>query len=92
MPESSPPDVAARTASLVQGILAQKGIDRTPEADTVLSEVGVTSLDLVNLMLAIEAEFDIAIPASHLSPQSFRTLNTITEMIRAVRGTATLAA
>jgi acyl carrier protein len=90
MPETAP-TVAERTAALVQSILAQKGIDRVPAPDTYLTEAGLTSLDLVNLMLAIEAEFDITIPASHLSPQSFRTLNTISAMVRDV-GAGTLAA
>ncbi|ACA17794.1 conserved hypothetical protein [Methylobacterium sp. 4-46] len=86
-----PTDIAARTAGLVQGILAQKGIESRPAPDTFLTEAGLTSLDLVNLMLAIEAEFDITIPASHLNPASFRTLASISEMVRAV-GAGSVAA
>ncbi|MFE1601013.1 phosphopantetheine-binding protein [Methylobacterium sp. ID0610] len=92
MTESLPLDVAARVAHLVRDILARKGIERRPDPETSLTEAGLTSLDLVNLMLAIEAEFDITIPTSHLSPQSFRTLATIGEMVSTVRGGATLAA
>ena len=50
-----------------------------------LSEVGLTSLDLVNLMLALESEFDIMIPASLLKPENFRSIDTITRMVEAVR-------
>jgi acyl carrier protein len=37
----------------VEGILAQKGAEHRVEPDTFLTEAGLTSLDLVNLMLAI---------------------------------------
>ncbi|MGY2047517.1 phosphopantetheine-binding protein [Methylobacterium sp. JK268] len=84
-------DIAARTAALVQGILAQKGIESRPEPEALLTEAGLSSLDMVNLMLAIEAEFDITIPASHLNPKSFRTIASITEMVRAV-ATGSIAA
>ena len=92
MADTPSPEIAARTAALVQGILAQKGVDRAPAPDTFLTEAGLTSLDLVNLMLAIEAEFDITIPSDHLNPQSFRTLGAIAAMVQAVRNAGPLAA
>ncbi|GJD47475.1 Aminoacyl carrier protein 1 [Methylobacterium crusticola] len=92
MPETTATDTTGRTAALVQGILEQKGATAQPGPETYLTEAGLTSLDLVNLMLAIEAEFDIMIPSSHLNPQSFRTVATIAAMVDAVRRDASLAA
>jgi acyl carrier protein len=91
MADTATADIAARTAGLVRGILAQKGIDARPEPEAFLTEAGLSSLDMVNLMLAIEAEFDITIPPSHLSPKSFRSIAAITEMVRAV-GAGSIAA
>ncbi|RVU15431.1 phosphopantetheine-binding protein [Methylobacterium oryzihabitans] len=84
MTDSIPADATGRITALVEGILAQKGADRRVEPDTFLTEAGLTSLDLVNLMLAIEAEFDLTIPSSHLGPQSFRSVATIARMVAEV--------
>ena len=47
----------------MKGILAQNSLtaDITPQAKLV--DVGLTSMDMVNLMLGVEAEFDFTIPA-----------------------------
>lgn len=41
--------------------------------DNNLQVLGLTSLDMVNLMLAIEAEFELTIPGSKLTPANFRS-------------------
>jgi acyl carrier protein len=46
-----------------------------------LSEVGVSSLKMVNLMLAVELEFDIAIPQSEITPENFRSLSSIQALV-----------
>ena len=40
---------------------------------------------MVNLMLAIEAEFDLMIPASEITPANFRSVSTIETLILSVR-------
>lgn len=47
-----------------------------------LQELGLTSFDMVNMMLAIEAEFDLTIPASKLIPTNFRTIENIETLVR----------
>ncbi|WP_298956987.1 phosphopantetheine-binding protein [uncultured Methylobacterium sp.] len=84
MTDSIPADATGRITALVEGILAQKGAEHRVEPDTFLTEAGLTSLDLVNLMLAIEAEFDLTIPSSHLGPQNFRSVATIARMVAEV--------
>ncbi len=56
-----------------------------------LSELGVTSLKMVNLMLAIEQEFNILIPQADITPENFESLATIRSLVErclASRGTA----
>ncbi len=42
--------------------------------DRQLSDLGVTSLKMVNLMLAVEIEFDIAIPQADITPENFHSV------------------
>lgn len=49
--------------------------------DQQLSSLGVTSLKMVNLMLAIEFEFDILIPQAEITPENFHSLGTVTSLV-----------
>ncbi len=51
-----------------------------------LPEAGLTSMAAVKLMLAIEAEFDIAIPDADLNPQNFTDLDAIVALVKRLRG------
>lgn len=46
-----------------------------------LSDLGVSSLKMVNLMLAIEMEFDIAIPQEDITPENFHSLSTMEALV-----------
>jgi acyl carrier protein len=70
-----------RVVSLVGDILAQNKITRGVPRDAVLTEIGLTSIDMVNLMLAVEAEFDVLIPAGDITPANFRSVATIEAML-----------
>ncbi|GLI92860.1 phosphopantetheine-binding protein [Methylocystis echinoides] len=50
-----------------------------------LRELGLTSMQMVNLMLSIEAEFDLTIPPSKLVPANFRTIESIESLVRELR-------
>jgi acyl carrier protein len=39
-----------------------------------LSELGMSSIKMVNLMLAMETEFDLTIPQSEITPDNFRSV------------------
>lgn len=78
---------AERTMALVDRIVSKDGAARRIGACESLTDAGVSSLDMVNLMLAIEAEFDLYIPAACVNPQNFRSVEAIARMIDAVRGT-----
>jgi acyl carrier protein len=47
-----------------------------------LQELGLSSFEMVNMMLAIEAEFDLTIPAAKLIPANFRTIENIETLVR----------
>ncbi|MGY4449469.1 acyl carrier protein [Bradyrhizobium sp. i1.3.1] len=67
-------DVRDRVIKLVKGILEQNSLtaDITPQARLV--DAGLTSMDMVNLMLGVEAEFDFTIPQSEITPENFQSV------------------
>ena len=73
--------VQDRLIALVKDILAKNAIDRTPEIEARLSEVGLSSMDMVNLMFAVEAEFDIEIPATEITPDNFHSIAAIEALL-----------
>ena len=73
-----------RVAQLVRQILAKRSIDRSVGYDDVLSECGLSSLDMVNLMLAVETEFDIKIPDRDMTPSNFRSIAQIDKLVGAL--------
>jgi acyl carrier protein len=79
------PSVTGRIAALLQPMLAKRGIARAVELEDNLTEVGLSSLDMVNLMLAVEAEFDVKIPDADMTPANFRSIGRIETLIRALR-------
>jgi acyl carrier protein len=49
--------------------------------DRQLSDLGISSLKMVNLMLAVELEFDIAIPQSDITPENFHSVAAIETLV-----------
>jgi acyl carrier protein len=74
-------DVQGRVTTLVKSILAQNEItaDVAPEAKLV--DIGLTSMDMVNLMLGIEAEFDFMIPQDLITPENFQSVATLERLV-----------
>ena len=68
------PSAIERVVVLVRQILAKRGVDRPPGRDEDLTECGLSSLDMVNLMLAVETEFDVKIPDRDMTPANFRSI------------------
>jgi acyl carrier protein len=75
---------AGRIAALVQQLLAKRSIATRAGRDDDLTESGLTSLDMVNLMLAVESEFDVKIPDRDMTPANFRTMARIEALIGAL--------
>lgn len=70
-----------RLLALVEQILANQPADRSLSIDDPLAAIGLSSVDMVNLMLAVEAEFDLTIPAADITPENFRSIATIEALI-----------
>ena len=70
-----------RVTQLVRQLMAKRSIDRSVGYDDVLSECGLSSLDMVNLMLAVETEFDIKIPDRDMTPSNFRSIAQIDRLV-----------
>ena len=74
-------DVQGRLLALVQSILDQNAIVADLKPLTLLVDIGLTSMDMVNLMLAVEAEFDFTIPQTEITPENFQSIATLQQMI-----------
>jgi acyl carrier protein len=70
-----------RITAIACRMLHKRGVTTIPELNDNLREAGLTSLDMVNLMLAIEAEFDIEIPQSAMTPENFDTVVAIDALV-----------
>ncbi len=70
-----------RITGLVRDILKAEGRPTEVPSDRRLTDLGLASMDMVSLMLALEAEFDFTIPASDITPETFLTVETIERMV-----------
>jgi len=75
-------DVQGRLLALVKSILKQNAITADIGPATLLVDVGLTSMDMVNLMLAVEAEFDFTIPQADITPEIFQSVETLTRLVQ----------
>jgi acyl carrier protein len=74
-------DVQDRVLALVKAILKQNSIAAEVDSESRLVDVGLTSMDMVSLMLGVEAEFDFTIPQSEITPENFQSIKTLQSMI-----------
>ncbi len=78
-------EVSNRLILLVKQVSGSAAAFPSPfPVETQLSDLGVTSLKMVNLMLAVELEFDIAIPQSDITPENFRSLGAIQSLVERI--------
>lgn len=80
MPPGDCAEVHNRVIQLVDAILVQNGLPGVTR-DTRLVDAGLTSMEMVNLMLAIEAAFDLTLPQSEITPENFESIDSVARMI-----------
>jgi acyl carrier protein len=73
--------VQERVISLVTNILSANSIVVDVLPGSRLADIGMTSMDMVNLMLAVEAEFDMMIPQADITPDNFQSPQTIERLV-----------
>jgi acyl carrier protein len=69
-----------RLIGLVERLLA-KPVEDAASYDRPLSEIGVTSMEMVRLLLAVEVEFDIVIPQPDITPANFASLAAVEALV-----------
>jgi acyl carrier protein len=79
--QTSNANVQNRLRGLVAAILEQNAIAVELDPQSRLVDVGLTSMDMVNLMLGVEAEFDFTIPQSEITPENFQSIHTLELMV-----------
>jgi acyl carrier protein len=74
--------ISERLISLARAVLGAGSVIPDPfPRDAQLSDLGISSLKMVNLMLAVEVEFDIAIAQADITPENFHSLETIETLV-----------
>lgn len=73
--------VQNKILTLVELILAQNAIAGAVKPDTRLADAGLTSMEMVNLMLGVEAAFDMTLPQSDITPENFTSVETIERLV-----------
>jgi acyl carrier protein len=85
MPElteaASEPTTRERLIALVRRILGSPAASRPIQIDARLSDLGLSSIKMVNLMLAIEVEFETAIPQAEITPANFHSIASIERLL-----------
>ncbi len=74
-------DISARIGALVRNFVMAGAPNEEIGPDRNLEEFGLTSMDMVNLMLAVEAEFDLTIPGPKLVPANFRSIERVAALV-----------
>jgi acyl carrier protein len=87
MPSTQPKEnpsssITVRLVGLVERILANNANARPVSLSMRLADLGVTSIQMVTLMLTVEAEFDLTIPQSDITPENFQSIASIGALIQ----------
>ena len=75
------PSIRDRLLRLVGQILGKPEAAASLPAEARLSELGMSSIKMVNLMLAVEAEFDLTIPQGDITPDNFRSVASVEALV-----------
>jgi acyl carrier protein len=85
MSDTNAQSLEQRIAGLVQRLLAEHSLDRLVSADDDLRQAGLSSLDMVSLVLSVEEEFGIMVPETGITPANFRSVAAITRLVDSLR-------
>jgi acyl carrier protein len=85
MADSTSHSAVDRVIAVVQRLLTERSIKRSVNPEDDLRDAGLTSMDMVNLVLAVESEFDLMIPEISITPANFRSIAAISRLVGALR-------
>ena len=75
-------EIRERLLRLVAQILGKPEAAPSLPVEGRLSELGMSSIKMVNLMLGVETEFDLTIPQSDITPDNFRSVAAVEALLR----------
>jgi acyl carrier protein len=78
---SAHPELRDRLLRLVAQILGKPEAAAMLPIEGRLSELGMSSIKMVNLMLAVETEFDLTIPQADITPDNFRSVASVEALL-----------
>jgi acyl carrier protein len=70
-----------RITVLLKRMLRERPLRFPASPDDDLRSAGLSSLDMVNLVLAVESEFGVSIPDADITPARFRSIASITTLV-----------
>ena len=70
-----------RIVALVERILERKPGAAPLDTRARLNELGMSSMKMINLMLAIEVEFDLTIPQADITPDNFDSIASVEALV-----------
>ena len=85
MSDSNAQSHEQRIAGVVQRLLNEHSINRVAGIEEDLRQAGLSSLDMVSLVLSVEEEFGLMIPEVSIMPANFRSIRTISELVETLR-------
>ena len=85
MADRSSNSAADRVIAVVQRLLTQRSINRSIVPADDLRDAGLTSMDMVNLVLSVESEFNLMIPETSITPAHFRSVEAISSLVRTLQ-------
>lgn len=70
-----------RLIELIREILGPEAATRPLPIDARLGDLGMSSMKMVNLMLAVEAEFGVTIPPADITPENFQSIVSVEALL-----------
>ncbi len=77
-----------RVITLIERILERPAGAAALPTGARLNELGMSSMKMINLMLAIEVEFDLAIPQAEITPENFESIAAVDALVTRLLGGA----
>ncbi|WP_453955129.1 phosphopantetheine-binding protein [Bradyrhizobium sp. USDA 377] len=74
-------NVQHRVLSVVRSVLEQNAIIAEVHPESRLVDIGLSSMGMVELMLKVEAEFDLILPQFEITPENFQSVKAMERMI-----------
>jgi len=67
--------------------LVERILERLPGAAPLatsarLNELGMSSMKMINLMIAVEVEFDLTIPQTEITPENFQSIDSVEATVK----------